>query len=99
MFWLTGSQQFHLMKNVTESLAGRMGILQLQGLSQTEKDGNRSALPFLPTEQCIKTQAVNAPEADIIKVYERIWKGSYPKLYPADNIHWETFMNPICKHT
>ena len=91
MFWLTGAQQFHLMKNVTESLAGRMGILQLQGLSQTEKDGNRSALPFLPTEQYIKTQAVNAPEADIIKVYERIWKGSYPKLYPADNIHWETF--------
>lgn len=91
MFWLTGFQQFHLMKNVTESLAGRVGILQLQGLSQTEKDGNRSALPFLPTEQYIKTQAVNAPEADIIKVYERIWKGSYPKLYPADNIHWETF--------
>lgn len=24
-------------------------------------------------------------------MYERIWKGSYPKLYPADNIHWETF--------
>ena len=31
-FWLTGSQVFTLMKNVTESLAGRVGILELQGL-------------------------------------------------------------------
>ncbi len=25
LFWLTGSQQFHLMKGVSESLAGRIG--------------------------------------------------------------------------
>ena len=91
MFWLTGSQQFHLMKNVPESLAGRVGILQLQGLSQSEKDGNRSAMPFIPTEQYVQSQSVNAPKADIIKVYERIWKGCYPKLYPADDIYWESF--------
>ena len=29
MYWLTGSQQFHLMKNVSESLAGRVGIVNL----------------------------------------------------------------------
>lgn len=69
MFWLTGAQQFHLMKNVTESLAGRVGILQLQGLSQTEKDGNRSALPFLPTEQYIKTQAVKCARG---RHYQRV---------------------------
>jgi predicted AAA+ superfamily ATPase len=34
LFWLTGSQMFHLMKNVTESLAGRIAVLNLQGLSQ-----------------------------------------------------------------
>ncbi|MFH1764746.1 MAG: AAA family ATPase, partial [Gemmatimonadota bacterium] len=28
-FWLTGSQQFHLMHKVSESLAGRIGIVRL----------------------------------------------------------------------
>ena len=35
-FWLTGSQVFHLMKNVSESLAGRVGIVNLLGLSDAE---------------------------------------------------------------
>ena len=35
-FWITGSQVFHLMKNVSESLAGRVGILNLLGLSNAE---------------------------------------------------------------
>lgn len=37
LFWLTGSQKFTLMKNVSESLAGRVAVLDLQGLSQSEK--------------------------------------------------------------
>ena len=35
-FWITGSQVFRLMKNVSESLAGRVGILNLLGLSDAE---------------------------------------------------------------
>ena len=31
-FWLTGSQQFHLMKGVSESLAGRVAVIQLLGV-------------------------------------------------------------------
>ena len=38
-FWLTGSQQYKVMKNVRETLAGRVGILTLYGLSQRERDG------------------------------------------------------------
>ena len=37
-FWLTGSQQFHLMKGVSESLAGRVGIMQLFGLSRANRE-------------------------------------------------------------
>lgn len=29
MYYLTGSQMFHMMKNVSESLAGRVGILSM----------------------------------------------------------------------
>jgi hypothetical protein len=41
MFWLTGSQQFEMMKNVTESLAGRVAILKLQGISLAEEQGRK----------------------------------------------------------
>lgn len=91
MYWLTGSQQFHLMKNVSESLAGRVGILQLEGLSQDEKNGHPDVPPFLPTEEYIKTKVQNATETDLLKIYELIWKGSYPKLYPADSDYWAVF--------
>lgn len=91
MYWLTGSQQFHLMKNVSESLAGRVGILQLEGLSQDEKNGHPDVPPFLPTEEYIKTKVHSAAETDLLKIYELIWKGSYPKLYPADSDYWAVF--------
>lgn len=39
-FWLTGSQQFNLIKNIQESLAGRVAILDILGLSRQEKFGN-----------------------------------------------------------
>ena len=35
-FWITGSQVFRLMKNVSESLTGRVGIVNLLGLSDAE---------------------------------------------------------------
>ena len=38
-FWLIGSQMFHMMKNVSESLAGRVGIINLLGLSSNEING------------------------------------------------------------
>ena len=38
LFWLTGSQQFKVMKEVSESLAGRVGVLNLYSLSNSEID-------------------------------------------------------------
>lgn len=39
-YWLSGSQQFSLTKNVSESLAGRIAVLNLYGLSQAELDNS-----------------------------------------------------------
>ena len=47
MYWLTGSQKFELMQGVSESLAGRIGIFNLLGLSNREIAGTDS-VPFLP---------------------------------------------------
>lgn len=37
LIWLTGSQQYNMMKRVRETLAGRIGILELYSLSAREK--------------------------------------------------------------
>ena len=49
-YLLTGSQKFELMKNVSESLSGRIGILQLLGLSNRELNKEDFFEPFLPTK-------------------------------------------------
>ncbi len=48
-FWLTGPQVFHLMKGVSESLAGRVGIVNMLGLSYSEIIGaESSAFKIIP---------------------------------------------------
>ena len=97
MFWLTGSQQFHLMKNISESLAGRAGILQLQGLTSDEKEGRIKSLPFLPSREYISAKASLKPKTDLRSVYERIWKGSYPKMFLSSDANWEMFYDSYLK--
>ena len=89
MYWLTGSQQFSLMKNISESLAGRIGILNLQGFSQREKYNLPVSIPFLPTNNYIKQQ--KDFEINIHELYNIIWKGSFPRIFSNPNIDWYTF--------
>jgi predicted AAA+ superfamily ATPase len=80
-FWLTGSQQFHLMQRVSESLAGRIGIVRLLGLSRREQDGADANLgPFLPTLEALESRLADAPGLPVLELYERIWRGSFPGL-------------------
>ena len=90
MYWITGSQQFNLMKNITESLAGRVGILKLQGLSQAEKNLQPDTKPFLPTLEYIKNKENNKVYSPN-QIYEIIWKGSYPENYLSSNENWDLF--------
>ncbi|MCL2640769.1 MAG: ATP-binding protein [Phycisphaerales bacterium] len=76
-FWLTGSQQFHLMKNVSESLAGRVAILDLQGLSQSEKAKDETRPAFLPD---IPLQT-KRPIWSTQQAFDVIAKGSFPQLF------------------
>ena len=93
MFWLTSSQQFHLMKNVSESLAGRIAILNLLGLSLAEERGfAENALPFLPTQDSLTLRAKTAETLLLPAIYHKIWRGSFPFVVPHDDtITWETF--------
>lgn len=89
MYWLAGSQQFSLMKNLSESLAGRVGILNLQGLSQREKYNLPISEPFIPTNQYVEKQ--KNIKMDIHKLYSIIWKGSFPRYFSDPEIDWDTF--------
>jgi len=80
-FLMTGSQQFELMKGISESLAGRIGLLTLSGLSTREIDGVVFDKPFLPTEKYINERLESAVPVLAQKLWERIWRGSMPKLY------------------
>jgi predicted AAA+ superfamily ATPase len=78
-FWLTGSQQFQIMKNVSESLAGRVGIMQLFGLSRREcLDQGKNRKPFLPSVELFQNYKGN--DFTLQELYMVIWRGSFPAL-------------------
>jgi Predicted ATPase (AAA+ superfamily) len=78
-FWLTGSQQFQLMHNVSESLAGRVGILQLLGLSRAESLGaGAEQSPFIPDVSLFQKSPSNP--LSLQELYTLIWRGSFPAL-------------------
>lgn len=80
-FWLTGSQQFHLMRDVAESLAGRVGIVHLLGLSRREQDGQADDHgPFLPAPDSLAARLGDALPLPLPELYRRIWRGAYPAL-------------------
>lgn len=91
-FWLTGSQKFHLMQGVTESLAGRVAVLDLLGLSQSEIQ-ERQQLPFLPTQAWLEQARKTAQDMPLMQVFERIWRGSYPRVALDEAMPRDAFYN------
>jgi predicted AAA+ superfamily ATPase len=81
MFWLTGSQQFEMMKGVSETLAGRVAILNLLGFSGRERHKrDLDVPPFLPTREAVRAREASAGRSDVKSVYRDIWLGAFPAL-------------------
>ena len=79
-FWLTGSQLFKMMEGEQESLAGRVALLHLSPLSQSEIMKRPPEPPFslelpLLSERQNGRQMLNTPE-----VFQRIHQGGMPAL-------------------
>lgn len=80
-FWLTGSQQFHLMQGVSESLSGRVGIVHLLGLSQRERQGELvEEKAFLPLTKLLAKRSKHCSALSLKELYKIIWQGSFPAL-------------------
>lgn len=82
MYWLTGSQKFSLMQGITESLAGRVAVLDLLGLSQSELNHHGlSSRPFIPTPDWIQNAREQANHLSLQDIFQRIWLGSFPRAH------------------
>lgn len=93
-FWLTGSQQFHLMRNVSESLAGRVGIVELLGLSRRECRGQGTvSTPFLPLPDEIHKRLKAAESLPLKQLYKLIWRGSFPAIALSDTMERDLFFS------
>ena len=82
LYFLTDSQIFETMEEISESLAGRVGILDLYGLSEREIERKKSDL-FIPNITDIKKRE-RTEYKSTIDLYKKIYKGSYPELYITD---------------
>lgn len=83
LFWLTGSQKFKMMQNVSESLAGRIAVFDLAGLSTAEIENRPSDL-FKPNLDDIKNRITTSKNKNIHDIFELIFKGSMPKIITTD---------------
>lgn len=88
--WITGSQVFRLMKDVSESLAGRVGIVNLLGLSDAEIYGYESE-PFSTDPEWLMKRISGLKQITLNEIFARIFKGSMPELYADENVDWETY--------
>lgn len=88
MYWLTGSQQFHLMEGVSESLAGRVAILNLSGFSSREIQSRPRGEPFICGNEIIATTDL---KESLKFVFDRIWRGSYPAMWTENSPDWELY--------
>ncbi|MBK8979078.1 MAG: ATP-binding protein [Planctomycetes bacterium] len=80
-FWLTGSQQFHAMQGITETLAGRVAVLQLPGFSWRESwSAGVFVPPFLPTAARVAERGVADPAFDLTSLGAAVWNGGYPRM-------------------
>jgi hypothetical protein len=86
-FWFTGSQQFHLLHDIGESLAGRIAIVDLGGISQGEElgrtgDGEFRVPDVLPTGETFD---------GLLPVYRRMHRGFFPALVSGRVKDWENY--------
>lgn len=87
-FWFTGSQQFHLMQNIGESLAGRIGIIDLGGISQGEEFGRTTDEAAFTAPSAVNTET---SYETLQGVFARIHRGSFPALVSGKVRNIETF--------
>lgn len=87
-FFLSGSQLFSMMRNIGESLAGRVGIVNLFSFSQAELMG-RENRAFLPSPDFAAYRRIKGRTAK--EIFDDIFRGSMPQLVTDKTLSVEGF--------
>jgi predicted AAA+ superfamily ATPase len=90
-FFLSGSQHFQMMKNVSESLAGRLGIIKMLGLSLREIQAIPFCRSFIPTDVYYDLRRSSVTPIEYRNVWEIIHRGGMPEMYANEQMNWHTF--------
>lgn len=93
-FWLTGSQHFSMMQGVRESLAGRIAMLELFPLSQSEMlrmSGREKNLEL--SMECLRARFEERGIRSAQEIFEDIWLGGMPQLRRTDREMRATYFN------
>ncbi len=95
MYILTGSQKFHLMKGVSESLSGRVGIIDMEPLSQAEiRSWNEEQFEVDIDKLIEKSSSRELKEEEL---YESIVRGFYPGRWEIPNKPIKNFYSNYLK--
>jgi len=84
-YWLSGSQSFEIMKNVSESLAGRVGIVKMNSLTYKELNKLSDEEEFDPDNLKDK------PYINSNKVFDNIFNGGMPEYHYIKNMDRNMF--------
>lgn len=90
-FFMCGSQQFRMMKGGSESLAGRIGLVTLLGLSLREMYGVSFDDPFLPEEEYYDARRKQLADISYEEIWNTIHRGSMPELFENPGFNWQMF--------
>jgi len=95
-YYLTGSQKLQLIESISESLAGRVSLMEMEGLSLREIYDVDFNSHFVPNEDYIsnRNQCLKRYKGDIWKIIHR---GSYPELYANPEKEWVDFYQSYVK--
>ena len=95
MYILTGSQKYELMKNVTESMAGRVGIIEMPPLSQAEINGWEEKPFKVDLIDLMKKSEDRTLDEE--SLYKSILRGFYPRLWENKNYPVQEFYKDYVK--
>ena len=94
-FYLTGSQKLQLMEGISESLAGRVSVIELDALSMREIYNISFNKHFVPTKDYINEREKCL--IDYKDVWTKIHRGFYPELYSNKKKEWIDFYQSYVK--
>lgn len=89
MYWLTGSQKFVMMKNLSDSLAGRVAIFNMLPLSSAEIQKEKNIV-FNAEVDSLQQRLKEKKSMNYSKIARRIFQGGMPEIV-ANNVDRSTY--------